>query len=373
MQYDAITVDTNIFDQNGRNLESGILAQLTQFKTGAAQFVLSEIVIRELRSHLVDHAKDAKDNLQKAIRKSKDNGFLLPDNLAKISDIYDALSTPEDAAKRRLRTFLENSGAIAISAELADMKGLVKMYFSHTAPFEISGKKKSEFPDAIALLSLESWAKENRKKILAVSDDAGWASFSKNSDWIDVEADLATALQKLQQNVEEAKTFISNLLREFDEGKHEDAHQTITDAIADGVSEMDVYAEATSAFHYEADSVEMTYEDYSFLRTGDEYDFSIVQVGKNKVVAKVGVRIAAQASCSFSLAAWDSIDHEYVPFGSGHSETEVTFDAAILMTVELDTTDQPDYIDIADVDLVDGIDSVNFGEIEADYGEEYEE
>jgi hypothetical protein len=57
MEYDAITIDTNIFTQNGYFLEGGILGQMSQFKEGAATFVLSEIVIREIHRHLKTQAK----------------------------------------------------------------------------------------------------------------------------------------------------------------------------------------------------------------------------------------------------------------------------------------------------------------------------
>ena len=50
--YDAITVDTNIFDEQQLNLEGGLLKQLYQFKDGSPKFVLSEIVVREVGRHL---------------------------------------------------------------------------------------------------------------------------------------------------------------------------------------------------------------------------------------------------------------------------------------------------------------------------------
>ena len=52
MQYDVITLDTNIFSRNGYYLEGGMLGQLSQFKEGSAKLVVSEIVLRELHSHL---------------------------------------------------------------------------------------------------------------------------------------------------------------------------------------------------------------------------------------------------------------------------------------------------------------------------------
>ena len=57
-------------------------------------------------------------------------------------------------------------------------------YFSGATPFAIVGKKKAEFPDAIALMSLEQWAKIHGKKMLVISNDADWQSFADASDYL---------------------------------------------------------------------------------------------------------------------------------------------------------------------------------------------
>jgi hypothetical protein len=76
MEYDAITLDTNIFDQNGLYLEGGMLKQMNQFAQGSVQFVLSEIVIRELHKHLTEEAQQAKDALTGALKKSTRTALL---------------------------------------------------------------------------------------------------------------------------------------------------------------------------------------------------------------------------------------------------------------------------------------------------------
>jgi hypothetical protein len=49
MSYDVVTLDTNIFANNHYDLERGLLAQLSQFKEGSARFVLSEVVLSEVK------------------------------------------------------------------------------------------------------------------------------------------------------------------------------------------------------------------------------------------------------------------------------------------------------------------------------------
>ena len=70
MEYDAITLDANIFIRNALNLEGGMLQQLHQFKRGSVQFILSEIIIRELVKHLNTHAHEAKRGTGKCDKES---------------------------------------------------------------------------------------------------------------------------------------------------------------------------------------------------------------------------------------------------------------------------------------------------------------
>ena len=78
------------------------------------------------------------------------------------------------------------------------------MYFLHCAPFKESGNKKNEFPDAIALLSLQSWAEENNDNLLAVSIDNDWKNFVQGKDNIKVIDDLAKAMDILNKQTDEA-------------------------------------------------------------------------------------------------------------------------------------------------------------------------
>jgi hypothetical protein len=77
MQYDVITIDTNIFRKYGYFLEGGMLGQLSQFKEGLAQMVLSEIVARELYRHLTTLAQDAATRLGAAVKDAIKSGLLM--------------------------------------------------------------------------------------------------------------------------------------------------------------------------------------------------------------------------------------------------------------------------------------------------------
>ena len=137
----------------------------------------------------------------------------------------------------------------------------MKRYFAPSAPFQSSGAKKSEFPDAIALLSLEAWAKTRERKILAISKDTGWAEFADHSDWIDVERDFAEALQSLQLHAEKTKEIVTSLLVKLGAGKLPDLAKDISDEVAKAVGELNVHAEARSPYSHDSDWVTIEFKD----------------------------------------------------------------------------------------------------------------
>ena len=95
MKYDAVTLDTNIFDQKHLNLERGILAQFKQFAEGSARFVLSEIVLREVLRHLEADADVAKQHLEAAIRQSGLAQLFDEETLASLRTLPMVPSTPQ--------------------------------------------------------------------------------------------------------------------------------------------------------------------------------------------------------------------------------------------------------------------------------------
>ena len=370
MQYDAITIDTNIFRDRGWYLEGGILGQLAQFKEGPVQFVLSEIVAREIHKYLKIEAKKAQEAIEKANRESRKNGLFTPETSKQLESLFQTALSADDAAKQRLQAFADMTGMNWIPAENTDIKELIRCYFKPSAPFETSGKKKSEFPDAIALLSLEKFAESEGKKILAISNDDGWFDFAKNSKWIDVEKELAKALQILQQHTEEAMTIVALLLSEMSKGNQPDLFKEVIDAMTEAVNDMTVYPEASSPNHFEADWAFLSFQDFQFVASEEEYDFTIVQIDNGRIVAQVGVTIQARAECGFSFSNWDSIDKEYYPIGSTNAETEIEFDAAALITFEGNFSSDSPKVKLSGLELSETIDSVDFGLVEIGHSDD---
>ena len=367
MDYDAITVDTSIFEKYGLVLNKGLLDKLSQFGDGPAQFVLSEIVLRELTSHLISKSSETKNALGGVITRLRNFNLLSTDQLEIIRAIDTSLVELEELSNSTVKKFCNKCGVEVILAEETDIKQLVQSYFTSSPPFEKDGKKKAEFPDAIALLSLENWADQNDKKILAITNDNDWHRYAESSRRIDADKDLASALAKFQEHTEEAEQFIATLIQDTDDTIGLEFYQQVSSSLETEIDRLNIYAEASSSYIFEEEYPYISLVEYSL----QEDNIQVIQTARDFIVVRIGVQVEAKAHCDFSFSVKDGIDKDYVSIGSSSVETEVDFEASLLITIAGDISGNTNEIALDEIELVDAIDWVDFGEIEPDFGDDY--
>lgn len=367
MKYGAITIDTSIIDQHGLNLESGLLKTMEQFNGKPFPLILSEIVVRETQSHLVKKASEARAQVKKALRISKAHLNINEKNIENASELLNPKNDDINIAEQRVDTFIENTGAKVVPASgNVELDEIIKKYFNSEPPFSETGKKKKEFPDAIALMSLENWAKEHDTKILAVADDKDWEEFAGSSKYIDIIKELPDAIALFQPH-NDPVAYCKTLAKELPNGKPEALISFLQQQIADAISNIEAYPEASSQFYWEPDVVEIHYESFDFIV--DENNIALlqpVQAQDTSIVIVAKILINATASCSFSLSAHDSIDKDYVPIGSSSAITQIEFETEVLFTLEGDFVQLED-IDVTDFELLSTPTVIDFGDLEPDW------
>lgn len=369
MAYGAITIDTSIFDQKGLNLESGLLKQLEQFKGMPSPLILSEIIVRELHAHVTKKASEARAQTAKSLRISNTHLVLDSKKIEEAEKLLIPSETDSEISKTRIGYFINNTGAEIISASgHVELEDLIKKYFNSEPPFSESGKKKSEFPDAIALMSLEAWAKEKDIKVLAVSDDKDWEEFGAKSAHIDVVKDLADAIAVFQPQNEAVK-YCNTLSSTLPNDEPKELYSFIQQYVSDSVEDIIADPEAWSQFYWEADDiVELKFEDFGFIvDDSNQALLQPVQVQETLIVIEAKIYVQATASCSFSLSVHDSIDKDYVPMGSTSAFTSWEFEAEVLITLEGDFKEHPEDVELTDFELVSYPTTVEFGDLEPDW------
>lgn len=374
MPYDALTIDTNVIYGENFDLEGGLLAQISQFaEAGDVQFVVSDIVLQETHKRLLMMAKSTRDKFDAATREALNRQVIKPDAAETLVAIIGGMASAKQSADERLALFLKSTNATVVGVEHADMQQLTKLYFANSAPFDAAGPKKAEFPDAIALLSLEAWAANRGEKIIAVSKDAGWAEFAENSHHIDVVPDLAVGLQLLQTDAVRVAEVINAFLLRAMSGAYPDAVLRLQRGFETAAAELELYAEATTGHYLEGEVTRSALRKFHFEEEADGVlDLTVVRADTDEVVIRAGVWLDVTVEASFQLQHWDDIDKEYVPMGSTPAVMDTDFWAGALISLHGDLS-EPDTIVVGSVELVDVTDTVDFGEIEPDREDAYYE
>jgi len=367
MHYDAITFDTQTVESNSFHFDGGLLSQLKQFKDGPVRVVVSEIVVREIFKHLVEKTRAARDAAAAAHKKAVDHG-LAPQDVPFVAETVDI----RDVVRARLGKFLREIGAEVILSSNVPMSDLVEAYFQPAPPFSAAGKNKAEFPDAIALLSLQHWANASNLKVLAVSNDRGWKAYADLHEWIELREELGGALSVLQKHEEEASAVVQELLKSIENSSAPELVAKFKAMLQDELSSYDVYGEADSAYSLDSDDVELQLTEFKFVGDDEEYAFAVVQSGPHVLVAEVELEVSVKAETTFYMSVYDSVDKDYTPVGSAAARTEED-ELAFKGLVTFEREGNSGTIHLSKLELVDGPSSITFGFVEPDYEPEPEE
>ncbi|MGS1117434.1 PIN domain-containing protein [Castellaniella sp. UC4442_H9] len=173
-----ITIDTSISDGCGNALNSGLFAQLDQFKTGRFGMILSEIVVREIRSHLVAAFEETTSRWRATAHRLGH----IPELTGQVEAMGIALAqfSGEDLADRELKQFMARTGATVLPIEPELLPKVLDSYFATKPPFGPKDKR-SEFPDALALLGIEQWCQTKKCGVMVVSSDGDWKRYCESS------------------------------------------------------------------------------------------------------------------------------------------------------------------------------------------------
>ncbi|WP_233968887.1 PIN domain-containing protein [Pectobacterium polaris] len=365
LEYDAILVDTSIFDGNGLRLESGLLGKLKQFAKSPVEFLMPDVIRNEIQSHLDKKIKVARNALEKSINDAGDNLFFDGSALNAAKKLIVDSKEVEGLAQSRLDQFLADTGALLIECDdHISVKELLVKYFHNEAPFSKIGKKKSEFPDAIVLMAIESWAEKEGKKVLAVAKDKDWEAYCKSSEHIDYIEDFSEGLSKF--NAATAPyALLDNLKSALERGQAAQFLSRIESGLQSALDGFTPDQEAESQFYWEPEGSNGWFKKFELY----DYDFRVIDTDEDWVVIEVWANITVEAEGEFSLSVHDSIDRDYVSLGGVSVTAEAEFESEILITVSGDLNGDINELDIDEVEIIDPINSVDFGTLELDYGD----
>lgn len=309
-----------------------MLKRVQQFKDSTVAFLLSEVVERELEAHMRKDAVEAEVALRKSLMSMGNSWALTTAMRDQVLTLCTGATSAADAAKRRLVDYLAATGAQTLAAEKhVSMSELVGRYFDHRPPFADKETKKHEFPDAISVLTLESWAAEHKTKMVVVTNDGDWVAYCAESDRLIPVDDLAAALGCFQE--QEAAYFCRDIAQRILDGDPLRVLASITEAARAREDMVDVTVDADSQFRCEEDTWEVSFQSVSIANSDWEPMLEPVEYDGGRLVARVRIEIIADITVHFSFEKWDGIDKEYLPMGGGRATSQETLSAEVLITL----------------------------------------
>jgi len=364
----AISIDTSIVERHQYGFEIGVLAKMSQFSRADTKHLALDIVLHEMRAHLMKEAALVRSQVTNALKPLGNSWGIDKDRREKAISILFGDQSGDARTQDRLQEFLNDSSATVLNcAELVSLSDVLLRFVETMPPFGNKEAKKHEFPDAIALLALEGWAIKNDTTVVAVSSDGDWRRFCLASDHVYYIDDLAHALSVFQAGADDAASLLKVMLRD---GKIEDIDTILLDAIGKQLDKIEIDFEAVSNWYYEAelDHVKVLSE---IPLANQIKAFDVVEYEDKMLVLQTSLKIDVTAHFVVSFEHWDSIDREYMSMGSTTVEKTEALDLDLIITVLFDNGSAT----IESVELLPASTTMDFGEIEpdwmSDYGDEH--
>lgn len=359
-----LSIDTSIFDQYQNGLEHGLLQRLAQFEASDVDLVLSDVILREVRRHMLDAILSGDKALKNAVKKSGAARNVAPAARQELIDGVVLGESSEQCVDRRLADFEGRTGfKVAKTADLVLAGDLFSAYFDVKPPFEHKDTKKFEFPDAMALQGLEAFAKREEKLMLIVSADGGWRDYCNQSGRLVYERDLGTAMAFFQKV---PSVVCGALAKQLSDNKADHLVGEIEHALISFVEGMEIYPEASTSFYYEPEVEEKEYLGFEF-KEGPVLKLVDQDEGEDIFVFETVVDVSISVSCNFFFQVRD--EGEYISIGGAYVTTEATQRLSLAITV---CGDPGADFDVIEVEILDYEKWVDFGDVEPDYDEDHD-
>ena len=308
----AVTIDTNIFDAAKFNLgDASTLRILENYvRRGKIKVVLSDIFVRESKRHIAARVKEVC-----GIVNTARNSALKVYNEHLISSIgmnemFRIVESEDDIIAKEEKVFDDFLCAIdaeILGTDLIDINSVLSDYFGAKPPFEESGKKKSEFPDAFIAQQIRNRFGET-ETVVIVSNDKGFIRACRESEnhlFFNSLGALYNAISKEDAAYDDTIAVIKELQLRIS--------AAVNEYIKDNEN-IDV-----NGLSYDKDGIESGYDYNEFYLHGiSDVTFSVHSVDEisdNISIVTLSCKADISADCyyeDYANAPWDPEEKEYV-------------------------------------------------------------
>ena len=308
----VVTIDTNIFDAAKYNLSDASTLRILEnhVKSGKIKVVLSDIVVQESKRHIAARVKEVCGivNIARNSALKVYNEHLI--SSIGMNEMFRIVESEDDIIAKEEKVFDDFLCAIdaeILGTDLIDINSVLSDYFGAKPPFEESGKKKSEFPDAFIAQQIRNRFGET-ETVVIVSNDKGFiraCGESENHLFFNSLGALYNAISKEDAAYDDTIAVIKELQLRISAAVKE---------YIKGNENIDVHG-----LSYDKDGIESGY-DYSevYLHSISDVTFSVHsvdEISENKSIVTLSCKADISADCyyeDYANAPWDPEEKEYV-------------------------------------------------------------
>lgn len=204
----TIFIDTSILDGQNYNFSSGAISALLEItKNKKITLLIPNPTSREIQHHIEKRSKDVVKTLKIAERKApflkKLDGWPIKEDL---------LRRIQRIAGEEWQKFQKHFNVIILGYKGVDLEEIMNWYNWSRAPFG-EGKKRKEFPDAIALSTISLYAQKNNVSVAVVSTDKDFekaCTFYNELLYFPSLPAITEALLSPDKHIEEIKELFKN-------------------------------------------------------------------------------------------------------------------------------------------------------------------
>jgi len=352
--FTALAVDTNIFISNQFDFSGKKLGLLKRYRGSEVLVLIPRILYFEMLKHYEEKCQKERVKAQKGINS-------LSRFWGMIDNAEDLLARIENSgyADRKLMAFVNEIGADIISCDGIDVEKMIKLYNDAAPPFEDSKKKKEEFPDAIALLVLEQWAKNADSMVLFVSEDKKVQEFCENSNYVKATANLTDAYQYFLRDEDLLSRHLLENIRQFN------LQEKISERLKGYVEDQMLEPEGESAFSFELSESYAEFSSFALEECDDCY--KILDMDADDVVIEVYGTVKYIVHATFELYKYDSIDRDYVKMGTSSIKSPEGEEISVIITFSKGVFNLLQDLDIVDMEFPSVMDDLRYEDLEPDW------
>ena len=327
------SIDTDVIQALGYKFEEGALRALNLQRPNWIKVCLTEVVQREVIDHRMEPVAQAVQELRSALVKIQRLSGI---DTKEISETVYSLPFEDEAHNRfkeELNTFVSRLSGEILPLDGSDLAAeMFSRYFNSQAPFESRKEKKFEFPDAAALLVLESYAKVHDTRGILISKDKGWSNFSEESERLYCVKSLDEFVALFESDGGNAD-LVKNKIKEGLNARDQDFFLQIESALRRDVENAtwrvdDVYSGFGLRVDAEVAGIGYSecYLDPSEMRVWFvEHDPSLCTV-------EFPVSVEVNLDISTEFYQYDTIDHDDVNVASGEISRDTSLDLNLFLT-----------------------------------------